>query len=210
MEAAHQPESFSFSEDQAPKQDQPIGWSNIFFGTLIAPATTFGVLANPLIYRPNPANIAGSAIIFCLCALIESFAQAILDRDEPLVVLVSASFISDLFVWLTLAALLALLASLLNRHSNFWSALIVTGWAFVPVIFKSPLVCYYAAFKAFPIVLLGIPLLWFFAFELLAFDSILKLGKVKTLALIFITPPLILIAVIAWLACIATMSLTLH
>jgi hypothetical protein len=186
-------------------RNEPIAWPNIFYGLLIAPATTLKVLANPHMYKADAYAVVGSLTTFCLCAAIESFAQAALEKENPLVLAVGLSFAGDVITWLMLAIFLAVWARCLKCKTNFWSALVVTGWAFEPVIFKAPIVCYHAACHGCGM-LLALPAIWFLILELLAFDAVLQLGKARMLAIILVAPPLMIIALVFWYMLWATVQ----
>lgn len=199
MEAQpHDPEALPPKEDLTPLENQAIGWANIFYGILIAPATTLDVLANPLRYRADSKGVLGAISAVFLCALLEGFAQSCFDT-QPLALSVSITFVSDLVTWIMLAVFLAVWARCLKRETKFSSALVVTGWAFVPLIFKAPLACYVLASKSTMVFLLVLPVIWFFILELIAYDSILKMGKARTLGIVVLLPPILFFACLFWL-----------
>jgi hypothetical protein len=200
MEADFQePVALPPSEDHSSlSSEDSIAWVNIFYGILIAPATTFRVLSNPDMYKTNSSAVLGAVLTFCLCSLVDGFAQGALNNGQPLGLLVAVTFVSDFLLWLLLAVLLSAWARWMKIEAGFWSAFVVTGWAFVPMVFKAPVVCYNALGDGWAIFLVSIPLIWFFILELLAFDAILKLGKAKTLAIIFVAPAVVFFACLFW------------
>jgi hypothetical protein len=181
-----------------------IGWANIFYGMLIAPATTLNVLANPGLYGADARGVLGAFVTIFLAGLVESFAQSALNQEQSTGLFVFTSLIGDLFNWLTLAFLLYVLARGLKIETKFRSTLIVTGWASVPLIFQAPIVCYALAAKASAEFFLALPMIWYFALELFAYDSILKLGKIKTLGIVILLPPILFLACVFWLLLWAT------
>src|SRR5262249_22739759 len=110
----------------------------------------------------------------------------------------------DLFNWLTLAVLLYVLARCLKIETKFRSTLIVTGWASIPLIFQAPIVCYALAAKASAEFLLALPMIWYFALELFAYYSILKLCQMKTLGIVILLPPILFVACLFWFLLWAT------
>jgi hypothetical protein len=196
---SQEPEALPSQADQAARVvNESIGWANIFYGLIIAPVTTLNVLANPRIYRVDRQGVMGVLALVVLCGLIESFAQAALDRQQPLANCVLAAFANDCLTWLILSAILLAWAALLKTETSFRTALIVTGWAYVPLIFKAPIVCFGLAATGFAQILLVLPVLWFFILELIAFDAVLKLGKVKTFGIVILLPPMLIIACLFW------------
>ncbi|PWT94511.1 MAG: hypothetical protein C5B53_12960 [Candidatus Melainabacteria bacterium] len=185
-----------------------IGWTNIFYGMLIAPATTLNVLANPRLYGADARGVLGALATIFLSGLIESFAHSVLDQEQSTGLFVITSLFGDLFNWLTLAVLLYVLARCLKIETKFRSALIVTGWASVPLVFQAPIVCFAMAAKSSAEFFLALPMIWYFALELFAYDSILKLGKIKTLGIVILLPPILFIACLFWFLIWATSGIS--
>lgn len=197
-------------ESQEPEADQSqpdssleevkerIGWANIFYGMLIAPATTLNVLANPRLYVADTRSVLGALVTVFISSLIESSARSALDQQQSTGTFVFTSVFGDLFNWLTLSVLLYALARCLKFETKFRSALIVTGWASVPLIFQAPAVCFAMAANASAEFFMALPMIWYFALELLAYDSILKLGKIKTLGIVILLPPILFVACLFW------------
>lgn len=198
-------------EDEASKHEEhslPVGnngrtengiaWINIFYGLLIAPATTLKVLSDPDIYQINKSAVLGSILLFLLASLTQSLSLATLVRQAPLSDVVAWSFGLSLAAWLLLATLLTAWSFFLNCKRNFWSALVVCGWGFAPMIFSAPIVLYELACPGLRFVLSPLPAIWFIILEFLAFNAILKLGKARTFAIVFVTPPAFIFASLFW------------
>lgn len=179
-------------------ESQIIAWTDLFYGMLIAPGETLKVLANASTYRPSLPNVIGACIVVSLCSLVESFAQGVRNPNLPLPLMISSSFFNDLLIWLLLSLFLAWLSSCLANRWNFWTATIVVGWTFVPLIFTAPIAACAASQKTYWDLFLSLPIFWFLILEWLAFDALLNLGKARTLGVIFLTPPLLCFAATFW------------
>ena len=168
-------------------EDQP-HWLDIFFGLLVSPIKTFKIISNPDLYLPQLSALLSSMLVVLIagladgCPTISSFG---LDKLIPDVI---ASILSDLFFWLALAVLARILAAAMRVNISMRSCLIVTGWAFVPLVLKAPATCFSTVTILGDIFSLVVSL-WFLVLVLFAFDSLLKLGKLKTLAFVLFLPP---------------------
>jgi Yip1 domain len=175
-------------------------WIDIAYGILFSPGKTLEILGNSAVYKTGKRAFIECFIAFLLSALVSNIAKAALEFDcQSVAAFVIIATLMNLFTWLSLAMFLQFLGSLFNRSVNWLSTFIVTGWAFLPLIFTAPIACFVLASSVCSILLL-IPLFWFSYLQLLAFASLLKLGKVKTVSLLMVMPPIIFFASLFWFA----------
>ena len=184
-------ESITTSALQAPQSDLGvIAWIDIFHGMLISPIRTLNVLNSPNTYMPGFSALLGSGLMVILCALAKGFVGAYDSSPAQVAWNVSGSFLASIIFWLALALFVRLIAAFMRIETSTRCCFIATGWAFVPLIFKSIAACFTNA-TIFGDVLSGCLSLWFLVLQLFAFDSLLKLGRFKTLGIILILPPLL-------------------
>jgi len=163
-------------------------WLDIFFGILVNPIKTFAVISNPDLYSPQLTALLSSMLVVIIAALADSCIAINSFVSAELILDVVSSLFSNLFFWLVLTIFARLLAAAMKVRISTRSCLIVSGWAFVPLMFKAPAACFSN------VTILGdclslIISFWFLALVLFAFDSLLKLGKLKTLAFMLFLPP---------------------
>jgi hypothetical protein len=184
-------------------------WLDIAYGVLFVPGKTLEILSNPSIYKTGKPAFFRALFAFFLSGLTANAAKSMLMPDiRSLPDFVIFNTAMGLITWFALAIFLQFVARLLNRTVNNLTALIVTGWAFLPLIFIAPIGCLVLANIVFRLFLL-VPCLWVSYLQILAFDSVLKLGKAKTLSLFVVVPPVIFLILLFWLApfCCVLLSL---
>jgi hypothetical protein len=200
MEAeSHEPEAQPAVEDQLPKRDgETIAWANIFYGMIVHPVTTLKVLVNPDIYKSNVAAFAGVLALVLITSVIESFAQAVLNHQGAVAMLVTMSLIGDLLCWLVFSVFLAILLYFVRREIKVGRAFIACGWAFVPLIFKAPIAACAVGSNLACSLLGAISTFWFILLQLFAYDALLKSGRWKTIALTMLAAPVFFAAWMCW------------
>src|SRR6516165_3346518 len=104
-----EPGAASSQQDLHETGNEQIGWANIFYGMIIAPATPLNVLAKPRLYKTDTRGVLGALITIFLCGLVGS-TQCELDRGLPLFLAVLISLLGDLSNWLILAVMLLVIA----------------------------------------------------------------------------------------------------
>ena len=166
----------------------PASWLDICFGILVSPLKTLGVISNPELYAPRLSALIGSMLAVIITALSNSCVGMHSLGSSELAGNTIASILANLFFWLVLAIFLRLLAALINVQASIRSCLIVTGWAFLPLIFKASAACFSNVTPAGDLLSLGISI-WFLILLVFAFDSLLKLGRLKTFAFMLFLPP---------------------
>ncbi len=181
-------ESLSGSNlDHTPERSQSIVWLDIFYGMLISPIATLRIIGNPSAYMPHLAALLGTALIVIIAVGAESAVGADSLSIGALGLAAIGSIFSGLFFWLILTTFVRLLAALMGKEVSIRSCFIVTGWAFLPLLFKAPAACF-SNVTIFGDVLSLIISGWFLILELFAFDSVLGLGRFKTLAFVLFLP----------------------
>ncbi len=176
--------------------NQPIPIDNIidvFYGILISPIKTFDALIST--HSAGISSLLGPVMIVFLAALAESTTgiNSSTIIASAIALNIFCSVIGKLFFWSVLIFFLFLLAAFLKQQASLRSHYLVTGWAFVPLVFKGVATCLSNATE------LGDTLswclsIWFLLLQLFAFDSVLKLGRFKTLGIILILPPCLFFA----------------
>jgi hypothetical protein len=163
-------------------------WLDVFFGILVNPIKTFNFVSSPELYSTSLSALPGSMLAVITAAIADSCISLSSSAAEELISDFLLSVLVDLFAWFVLATFARLLAAVSNIKSSMRSCLIVTGWSFVPLIFKAPAACL-SNVSIFGDVLSVVVSLWFIVLVLLSFDSLLKFGKLKTLAFVVVLPP---------------------
>lgn len=196
----HLPQSSADIQESASAGGISFAWLDIAYGILFAPGKTLEILGNASVYKTGNRAVAKAFLAFLLSTVVANFATAVPEPNrQSLAAFFIISTLMSLFTWLSLAVFLQVLCSLFNRPINKLSTLIVTGWAFLPLVFTAPISCFVLAsdcFRTFSI----IPLAWFIYLQVLAFKSLLKLGKVTTLFLLIVVPPIVFFAFLFWFA----------
>jgi len=191
--------------ERAHNPPQPVFmWADIFFALLSEPEKTFAVLAQSPDYEPDGSALFGAALLVALANMISIIADAALDGAPPTVFALISGLCAAFIFWFVLALLLKFLCAWERGNTSFKTCAVVTGWAFLPLIFKAPFMCMSAS-MSFLGFLAIIPAYWFVLLQLRAYDSVLKLGKLRMLALAFVLPPLVVIAYLFWLTVSATL-----
>jgi hypothetical protein len=163
-------------------------WLDIFFGLVVSPIKTFNFISNPVLYSPGLDALLGAMLIVIVAAAADSCVSINSFVTEELISEVTSSIVSDLFCWIVLATFARLLAAAMKVNTSIRSCLIVTGWSFVPLLLKAPAACFSNVTILGDILSMAVSF-WFLALLLFAFDSLLKLGKLKTLAFVLLLPP---------------------
>jgi hypothetical protein len=174
-------------ENAAPSED-PHSWLDIFYGMLVSPIKTFAIISDPGLYSPQLAALLGSMLTVIISALADNCVAINSSSPDGLILDAISFTLADLFFWLILAIFARLLAAVIKVTVSMRTCLIVTGWAFVPLVFKAPAACF-SNVTILGDILSLIVSIWFLVLVLFAFDSLLKLGRLKTLAFILFLPP---------------------
>jgi hypothetical protein len=166
---------------------------DIFYGMLMSPIETFKVLSHQ--YSAQLPSLVGPALIVTLAALADAATSFNSSSGAVSAMALSlfGSFIGKMFFWFVLVFFLRLLAAFLKEQTSIRICCLVTGWAFVPIIFKSITTCFSNATELGDILSWCLSI-WFLLLQLFAFDSVLKLGRFKTLGVILILPPCLFFA----------------
>ncbi len=184
-------ESITIKTDNALPQDiAPVAWIDIFYSMLLSPIRTLNVLSNPGLYTPGFSALLGAVLIVVLCALAKGSVGAYSSTVSELSYnIIGASTVTVLF-WITLAVFLRLIAALMRVETSIRVCFLVTGWAFIPLVFKAVAGCFANA-TIFGDIFSSFLSAWFLLLELFAFDCVLKFGRFKTLGVVLIVPPLL-------------------
>ncbi len=181
-------QAINLSADSGSEANAPIAWIDIFLGMLISPIRTLKTIGNPEIYTPGMSAIFGSAGMVTLCGMARTPGDAYCSSLNEAWLSLIASVLVNVFFWLVIACFVRQIAALMKIPTSIRICLVVTGWAFFPLIFKAVATCFSHA-TLFGNLLSWCTSAWFLVLELFAFDSILKLGRFKTLGIVLIVPP---------------------
>ncbi len=174
------------------EQRQPIVLNSgidVFYGMLMSPIRTFNVLSTE--YPTRLSSLVVPILIVTLSALADANPSSITVPNIGFNMF--GSLVGKMFFWFVLGLFLRLLAAFLKQPTSICSCYLVTGWAFVPLVFKAITTCFSNATE-FGDVLSWCLSIWFLLLQLFAFDSVLKLGRFKTLGIILILPPCLFFA----------------
>jgi hypothetical protein len=181
-------------------------WADIFFAMLSEPEKTLAILAQSSLYEPDPSALFGSGLLVALASMIGNLADAGLEGAPPTLLELIGGLCATFFFWFCLALLLKFLSIWFRHNATFKTCAVVTGWAFLPLIFKAPFMCISLS-EPFLGFLMVIPTYWFLILEMYAFDSVLKLGKVRMIVLAIAIPPLVVFTYLFWLTVSATLAI---
>ena len=166
---------------------------DIFYGMLTSPIQTFNMLSSPI--PASLSSLLNAVLIVVVAALAESSATSHFSAltSSGIALNIIGSFLGKIFFWSALAIFLRLLAALFRQPTSVSTCYTVTGWAFLPLIFRAIASCFSNA-TAYGDIITLILSIWFLLLQLFAFDSVLKLGRFKTLGIILILPPCLFLA----------------
>jgi len=190
-----------------PEVELPIeSWADIFFCVLIAPMKCFEALGDPLVYPVEKNALLGVCAAVWISITFDAFAKSILAGGIDHFSVIGSTF-SSLMLWFTLAAFLRFLSGWTKRSVPYKTCLATTGWAFIPLILKAPFVVLTLWSPLFGILLLSVTL-WFFFLEVIAFDSVLKLGRMRTVTLMVAVPALFAVVYGVWTGWLILLTLS--
>lgn len=180
-------------------------WADVFYGVLVAPQQTMAVLADNSQYKSN-----GTALLMAGITVFSSVLLALIgacggDFGATSQLCITICLIVGLQTWALLSLLLYTIARIFSASScSIGSAFVVTGWAFMPLYFVSPVKC-----------LLNIPLVgilsfcalgaWILFLEYAACKSNLNLTNRKMLALAVAVPVLYKLSILSGLIFVAAL-----
>jgi hypothetical protein len=178
-------------------------WADIFFAILSEPRKTLAILADARAYVADKSAIFGAGLLVVLANMIAGIADGAMANNVPTLMELFGAAISSIMLWLFLAFLLHVVSRWTSETTGKRNCLVTIGWAFLPLIFKAPALCF-----ALPWLhsgwILALPNFWCFVLQMQAFDVILKLGKFKLITLMFLLPPLLIFAYCFWLFTVAS------
>jgi len=177
--------------------ERPVVWADIFFAVLSEPRKTLRVLADSSQYEPDRTALFAAGLMVVLANVIGDIASRALAGSSPALIEIVGGAFSAIFFWLTLALILKFLSSWRNRAVSWGNCLCATGWAFLPFIFKAPIMCFALALP-FCTIFMTVVEIWFCFLEIEVFDSVLQLGKLKMVTLLIFLPPLLTCAYLFW------------
>ena len=181
---------FIEAEEQRLVLNKPV---DIFYSMLLRPIQTLDIQSN--ISSTEKLSLVSPILIIIFTALsdisMSNYSSSVTGTDIAMTVF--ASLFGKFFFWNVLSLFLYLLAALLKRPANLRACYAVTGWSFVPLLFKAVATCFSNA-TIFGDLLSCSLSIWFLVLELFAFDSVLRLGRIKTLGLVLILPPCLFFA----------------
>ncbi len=179
------------------ESERPFLWADIFYAILSEPQKSLLMLADSSQYEPDKSAIFAAGLMVVLASTIGNLASKALEGATPaLSEIVGSAFLSIVF-WYALALLLKFFSSWRSNRISLGNCLIVTGWAFLPLIFKAPIMCFSLAAPLCNIFMIALDF-WFCFLEIEAFDAVLKLGKLKMITLLVVLPPLFLCTYLFW------------
>jgi hypothetical protein len=200
------PEVLVAEEKSLESRPPVVMWADIFFALLSEPEKTLAVLADSSFYAPDRSALFGTGLLVALASMISYLADAALEGTPPTLFELVGGLCGSFIFWFFLALFLKLLAVWVRHDSSLKTCAIVTGWAFLPLIFKAPFMCFTIALP-FLGLLMVIPSYWFLILEMYAFDSVLKLGRLRMFVLAIAIPPLVVLTYLFWLTVTASMAI---
>ncbi|MDZ4832213.1 MAG: YIP1 family protein [Candidatus Melainabacteria bacterium] len=175
-------------------------WSELFYGILMHPITTFK--------RLDALCEIGSIYKLCMQAFSTVFLSACLlglaritptDGFGSFFDLVSA-LTNEMMLWVIAASVLSLLSAVIAgaRPTKWKKALVLTGWSFVPLIFFAPIICFKNSLGAMVLPFIAIPTWWSLFLLFSAYKTALDISARKLLVLVVIVPPVLFLAYAFW------------
>jgi hypothetical protein len=163
-------------------------WADVFYGVLVAPGQTMRVLSDASQYKPTDTAVLFSLATVLTSSWIASFGASGGDAGVAAQVGISICTLLGVLWWVGFSLLLFVLSRLCrsSKH-NLASALIATGWAFVPVYFINPAKCLLSVPVLGSVVIVGL-VVWMCALQWFAFMSMLDFNHKRMFALGFALP----------------------
>ncbi len=167
--------------------ESPQSWPQRLAGMLLSPMLTF-----EQIYEENAVRLTGSksaALLVLLVFVLDGMRNA-LDKGIPAACWGAiVSVIAGFCLWLSLSAVIAILAICFQRNTqNLRCAFVSLGWSFTPWLLMAPLSCYQHVFGSSFSVIALIPGLWVFILQILALTKSFQLTLWQAALLVFVAP----------------------
>src|SRR5271156_3569753 len=117
-------------------------WADIFFAVLSEPRKTLRVLADSSQYEPDRTALFAAGLMVVLSNVIGNLASKALAGSKPTLIEIVGGAFSAIFFWCALALILKFLAAWRRNTASWGNCLCATGWAFLPLILKAPIMCF--------------------------------------------------------------------
>ncbi|HEY9787606.1 MAG TPA: YIP1 family protein [Candidatus Obscuribacterales bacterium] len=166
-------------------------WTDVFFGVLVAPKETLTILSKEAKHEQGSRSLLKAAALVFIAVLLAALSKTGLELSTVDQMQLSFIIFSAILQWIFLGAFLFFLGKVMDVAGiNFAASLVVTGWAYLPLVFLPTVRC----LSIFPLIggwLLFFVSLWMYSLEWHAFAALLELTH-KRMALLALAVPFIL------------------
>lgn len=173
-------------------------WIATFEDVLTHPRSAFASLGDDQRHKPDAVAVFAAACT----VLLSLFFVAILRSgfESALAVLVFVWTMGVGFgCWLGLSILAFCAAKIFSHQAgSFAQALILTGWAFAPLILLAPIACIRLAVPALGVILALALVVWLIVLQWFAIKSLLRINHSQMLLFGLIMPALFAFIYMAW------------
>lgn len=174
-------------------------FADIFYGVLVAPRQTMQILSDGKKYPATFSHLTQSIFFLILVLSLVSWLKFKLDRMAESAVSSLVFTVSGIELWLVLAIALYYLGSFARVKVRFGNALVSTAWAFLPVLFFAPIMCF-KKLLGLGVMLPGMVVaIWFLYLIFAAFQSALKTTALKMSLIVIVVPPIFAFVYLFWM-----------
>lgn len=174
-------------------------FADIFYGVLVAPRQTMQILSDGKKYPATFHHLTQSIFFMTLVLSLVGWLRFKLDRVADTAVSSLVFTLSGIELWFVLAVILYYLGSFARVKVRFGNALVSIAWAFLPVLFFTPIMCF-KKLLGLGIMLPGMVVaMWFLYLLFAAFQSALKTSALKMSLIVIVVPPLFAFVYLFWM-----------
>jgi len=177
-------------------------WQEIALGILVHPIATMSTLDQWLDgdrVLVNQLTTKAFNTVF-LSSILLGLSRVQPDQSVDSILTVLLCLAAIMIIWVVMSGILAVLPSLLKARSVRWDkALALSGWAFLPLIFFAPILCFKLLVGALIFPFAMIPLLWSLILFWFAYKIALGVSNAKLFVLAVVLPPMLFFSFTFWL-----------
>lgn len=176
-------------------------WSDLFMGILLHPFDTFRELdrlASDEHLIPDLTTKAFNMVF--LAAMIVGGVRIQTDDGFMSVMRILSTLTNCMMLWVILSMAMSSLSRVMNAQPVSWKkSLVLTGWAFAPVIFFAPVLCFKNAIGPAVILFATVPTWWTMFLIYAGYKTGLNVTNTKLMVIAMVLPPMLFLVYIFWI-----------